>query len=82
MKINKKQVLNNWIESMLQRELALNKLLETEVNMLTYLLNNENDSIDVLKIQDKIVSLMDCLCNTSTLQINNFEMIVNKRHLL
>ncbi len=82
MKTTKKQVLNNWIESMFQRELALNKLLETELNMLTSLLNNRNDSIDVLKIQNKIVSLMDCLCNTSTLQINNFESLVYKRHLL
>jgi len=82
MKTNTKQVLNNWIESMFQRELALNKLLETEVNMLNSLLNNRNDSMDVLKFQNKITSLMDCFCNTSTLQIQNFELIIYKRHLL
>ncbi|PFI81503.1 hypothetical protein COI83_14140 [Bacillus cereus] len=74
------ELLMNCIESMYQRESAFNKLLEAELNMLSSLLDTENRSIDILKIQNNIVSLMTCIYNSNTLFIDTFESIIYRHY--
>ncbi|PFV87618.1 hypothetical protein COL21_28490 [Bacillus thuringiensis] len=76
------ELLINCIESMYQRESALNKLLEVEMNMLSLLLDTENQSNDILKVQNKIVGLMVCINNSNTLFLDNFESIIYRHHLI
>ncbi|MBK5491852.1 hypothetical protein [Bacillus sp. TH13] len=76
------ELLTGWVESMLQREVALNKLLEAEINMLNFLLDAENQTNDILNFQSKIVSLMNCIYNSNTILVNNFESIIYRYHLL
>ncbi|WP_242312086.1 hypothetical protein [Bacillus cereus group sp. BfR-BA-01331] len=76
------ELLINCIESMYQRESALNKLLEVEMNMLSLLLDTENQSNDILKVQNKIVGLMACINNSNTLFLDNFESTIYRHHLI
>ncbi|WP_459501292.1 hypothetical protein [Bacillus sp. C1] len=76
------ELLTSWIESMLQREIAFNKLLEIEVDMVNSLLDVENQMNDILDFQNTVVSSMDCICNSNTMLVNAFESIIYKYHLM
>ncbi|PGK33494.1 hypothetical protein CN907_25490 [Bacillus anthracis] len=76
------ELLINCIECMYQRESALNNLLEAELNMLSSLLDTENQSNDILKVQNNIVSLMTCICNSNTLFLDTFESIIYRHYFI
>ncbi len=76
------ELLINCIESMYQRESAFNRLLEAELNMLSSLLDTENQSNDILKVQNNIVSLMTCICNSNTLFLDTFESIIYRHYFI
>lgn len=76
------ELLINCIESMYQRESAFNKLLEAELNMLSSLLDTENQSNDILKVQNHIVVLMTCICNSNTLFLDTFESIIYRHSFI
>ncbi|WP_242784700.1 hypothetical protein [Bacillus cereus] len=75
------KIVTTWMDNMLEREIAINKLLEAEVTMLNSLLNTENETTDILTFQNLTISLMGCLYNTNTMSINTLELIIHRNYL-
>lgn len=77
----KNQILVTWMDNMLNREMAINKLLEAEITMLNALLNTEIETTNIITFQNLIISLLECLYNTNTISINNLELIIHRNYL-
>lgn len=76
------QILTIWIDNMMEREVAINKLLEAEITMLNSLLNTENTITDILLFQNLTISLLGYFYNINTISVNTLEFMIYRNHLM
>lgn len=76
------ELLTSWVNNMLERELAINKLLESEIDMLDHFISMENNINNIVNFQDRTISVIDRLCSTNTFFIDNIESIIHMNYLM